>query len=82
MASTGASLTGDLVPVIAVCQEPNTYSLFVDFIKMLVGVVLLWGGRSVKEGGLLSWRFGRCAQVKWRQILRNGLALHDWPDAD
>ena len=74
VASTGVSLTGDLVPVIVVCPEPNTYSLFVDFIKMLVGCRLLWGGRSVKEGGLLLWRFGRCAQVKCPKYLGRG-----WP---
>ena len=49
MASTGASLTGDLVPVIAVCQEPNTYSLFVDFIKMLVGCRFVVGWEE-REG--------------------------------
>ena len=45
VAYTKASLFSDLVLVSIVCPEPDTYSLVLDFIKMLAG------GRCVEGGG-------------------------------
>ena len=81
VAYTKASLFSDLVLVSIVCPEPDTYSLVLDFIKMLAGGRCVEGG-GVKKGGLWSWGCGRCAQVnKLCQVFKDESVLHDWSDA-